>query len=196
MWWESGKRWRHWVVFYCFNCKSVEGFAYMCLVLVFTLCTILMSRLGPACWMWDYLRRSAQGGFFLPLSGGIDSSSSACLVASMCHLVVEAVNNGSESPSHNHSDMLKKKKKAAAVELLRVDDVSNIFLFEIYKDLSEERKKGVKMSWYCLFLIFPRRSMKLSCKVYMCVLKKKNWKHALFICTFLQSGQCCQTSSG
>ena len=26
--------------------------------------------LGPACWMWDYLRRSGMSGFFLPLSGG------------------------------------------------------------------------------------------------------------------------------
>ncbi|XP_050390944.1 glutamine-dependent NAD(+) synthetase [Patella vulgata] len=50
--------------------------------------------LGPACWLWDYLRRSKQGGFFLPLSGGIDSSSTACLVSSMCHLVCEAVAKG------------------------------------------------------------------------------------------------------
>ncbi|CAH1250576.1 NADSYN1 [Branchiostoma lanceolatum] len=49
---------------------------------------------GPACWLWDYLRRSGQGGFFLPLSGGIDSSSTACIVASMCHLVCQAVDNG------------------------------------------------------------------------------------------------------
>lgn len=27
--------------------------------------------LGPACWLWDYLRRSGQAGFFLPLSGGM-----------------------------------------------------------------------------------------------------------------------------
>lgn len=27
--------------------------------------------LGPACWLWDYLRRSSQAGFFLPLSGGM-----------------------------------------------------------------------------------------------------------------------------
>lgn len=27
--------------------------------------------LGPACWLWDYLRRSGQAGFLLPLSGGI-----------------------------------------------------------------------------------------------------------------------------
>ncbi|OWF50194.1 Glutamine-dependent NAD(+) synthetase [Mizuhopecten yessoensis] len=49
---------------------------------------------GPACWLWDYLRRSGQGGFFLPLSGGIDSSSTACIVASMCHKICEAVKNG------------------------------------------------------------------------------------------------------
>ncbi|WAR07702.1 NADE-like protein [Mya arenaria] len=44
-------------------------------------------NLGPALWLWDYLRRSGQGGFFLPLSGGIDSSSVACIVHSMCHLM-------------------------------------------------------------------------------------------------------------
>ncbi|XP_034933710.1 glutamine-dependent NAD(+) synthetase [Chelonus insularis] len=50
--------------------------------------------MGPACWMWDYLRRSCQGGFFLPLSGGIDSSSTACLVYSMCNMIVDAVEQG------------------------------------------------------------------------------------------------------
>ncbi|KAJ1827336.1 glutamine-dependent NAD(+) synthetase [Coemansia sp. RSA 2599] len=50
--------------------------------------------LGPACWLWDYLRRSRQGGFFLPLSGGIDSCSTALIVYSMCRLVVDACNRG------------------------------------------------------------------------------------------------------
>ncbi|XP_050067500.1 glutamine-dependent NAD(+) synthetase [Anopheles maculipalpis] len=50
--------------------------------------------LGPACWLWDYLRRSGQGGFFLPLSGGVDSSSTAIIVYSMCRLVVEAIEQG------------------------------------------------------------------------------------------------------
>lgn len=36
-------------------------------------------------------RRSGQGGYFLPLSGGVDSASSACIVHSMCRLVVQAV---------------------------------------------------------------------------------------------------------
>ncbi|XP_033217221.1 glutamine-dependent NAD(+) synthetase [Belonocnema kinseyi] len=50
--------------------------------------------LAPACWLWDYLRRSGQGGFFLPLSGGVDSSATACLVYSMCDLIVDAVKKG------------------------------------------------------------------------------------------------------
>jgi NAD+ synthase (glutamine-hydrolysing) len=43
--------------------------------------------MGPALWMWDYLRRSGARGFFLPLSGGADSAATAALIASMCRLV-------------------------------------------------------------------------------------------------------------
>jgi NAD+ synthase (glutamine-hydrolysing) len=49
--------------------------------------------LGPACWLWDYLRRSGAAGFLLPLSGGADSSSVATIVGAMCHLVYEAAPN-------------------------------------------------------------------------------------------------------
>ncbi|KAJ6261440.1 hypothetical protein Dda_4110 [Drechslerella dactyloides] len=52
--------------------------------------------LGPACWLWDYLRRSGTAGFFLPLSGGIDSCATATIVHSMCRLVIEAVENGDQ----------------------------------------------------------------------------------------------------
>src|SRR3954465_2578402 len=31
--------------------------------------------LRPACWLWDYLRRSGAAGFLIPLSGGIGTSS-------------------------------------------------------------------------------------------------------------------------
>ncbi|XP_060531013.1 glutamine-dependent NAD(+) synthetase isoform X2 [Cylas formicarius] len=51
---------------------------------------------GPACWLWDYLRRSGQGGFFLPLSGGVDSSSTALIVHSMCRLIMEIVQKGGD----------------------------------------------------------------------------------------------------
>ncbi|KAB0799157.1 hypothetical protein PPYR_07037 [Photinus pyralis] len=49
---------------------------------------------GPACWLWDYLRRCGQGGYFLPLSGGVDSSSTALIVYSMCSMIVAAVQAG------------------------------------------------------------------------------------------------------
>ncbi|KAJ3793549.1 hypothetical protein GGU11DRAFT_691580 [Lentinula aff. detonsa] len=46
--------------------------------------------LGPACWLWDYLRRSRTQGYFIPLSGGIDSCATAVIVYSMCRLVADA----------------------------------------------------------------------------------------------------------
>ena len=50
--------------------------------------------LGPACWLWDYLRRSGAAGYLLPLSGGADSSSTAALVGHMCQLAVLAARGG------------------------------------------------------------------------------------------------------
>lgn len=50
--------------------------------------------MGPACWMWDYLRRCNGTGFFLPLSGGIDSCATAVIVHSMCRLVVQEAAEG------------------------------------------------------------------------------------------------------
>lgn len=52
--------------------------------------------LGPACWLWDYLRRCNGSGFFLPLSGGIDSCATAVIVHSMCRLVVKEAGEGNE----------------------------------------------------------------------------------------------------
>lgn len=49
---------------------------------------------GPAAWLWDYLRRSGTSGYFLPLSGGADSSAVAAIVGSMCQMVVHAAKQG------------------------------------------------------------------------------------------------------
>jgi NAD+ synthase (glutamine-hydrolysing) len=57
----------------------------------------MTNRLGPACWLWDYLRRSRTQGYFLPLSGGIDSCATAVIVYSMCRLAVDAARSGSMS---------------------------------------------------------------------------------------------------
>ncbi|EFA83148.1 glutamine-dependent NAD+ synthetase [Heterostelium album PN500] len=51
---------------------------------------------GPACWLWDYLRRSGLNGYYLPLSGGADSAATAAIVAIMCQLVVMDVSKKSE----------------------------------------------------------------------------------------------------
>ncbi|KAI8909733.1 hypothetical protein EDD86DRAFT_206169 [Gorgonomyces haynaldii] len=48
---------------------------------------------GPACWLWDYLRRSKAGGFFLPLSGGVDSCATSLIVFSMCEMVYDNRND-------------------------------------------------------------------------------------------------------
>lgn len=54
--------------------------------------------LGPACWLWDYLRRcGGVSGYFLPLSGGIDSCATATIVYSMCRLVVADCAAGDET---------------------------------------------------------------------------------------------------
>lgn len=53
--------------------------------------------LGPACWLWDYLRRSGMGGFFVPLSGGADSSAVVAIVGSMCQLVLREIHAGNET---------------------------------------------------------------------------------------------------
>jgi NAD+ synthase (glutamine-hydrolysing) len=52
--------------------------------------------LGPACWLWDYLRRSKAAGFLIPLSGGIDSCSTATLVFSMCRIIMQALQDGNK----------------------------------------------------------------------------------------------------
>lgn len=49
---------------------------------------------GPACWLWDYLRRSGMAGFFIPLSGGADSAAVATQVGIMCQMVVAEAQAG------------------------------------------------------------------------------------------------------
>jgi len=49
---------------------------------------------GPASWLWDYLRRSGQAGFFVPLSGGADSAAVLAICGSMCQMVCAAAKAG------------------------------------------------------------------------------------------------------
>lgn len=51
---------------------------------------------APALWLWDYLRRSGARGFFLPLSGGADSSAVASIVGSMANIVFQDIQSGNQ----------------------------------------------------------------------------------------------------
>ncbi|EGC33152.1 glutamine-dependent NAD(+) synthetase [Dictyostelium purpureum] len=56
---------------------------------------------GPACWLWDYLRRSGLNGYFLPISGGADSAATAAIVGIMCQLVILDVKKGNKQVLHD-----------------------------------------------------------------------------------------------
>ncbi|ENN82260.1 hypothetical protein YQE_01365, partial [Dendroctonus ponderosae] len=73
---------------------------------------------GPACWLWDYLRRSGQGGLFLPLSGGIDSSSTATIVYSMCRMIVDNIQRIGEKSYHQN--IVIDKAVSACLEIFSV----------------------------------------------------------------------------
>ena len=49
---------------------------------------------APACWLWDYLRRSGASGFFLPLSGGADSGSVCIMVSLLTKLLYNNITEG------------------------------------------------------------------------------------------------------
>ncbi|PHJ23004.1 glutamine-dependent nad(+) synthetase, partial [Cystoisospora suis] len=66
--------------------------------------------LAPACWLWDYLRRSHAGGFFLPLSGGADSASVAVIAFFMCRIVMKNVREGNEQVISDVERILRKKR--------------------------------------------------------------------------------------
>ncbi|KAF7235783.1 hypothetical protein EG68_12080 [Paragonimus skrjabini miyazakii] len=73
-------------------CYKVNWFNHECSTYLSTPHTALLKpeeeiALGPSLWLWDMLRRSKSAGFFLCLSGGLDSASVACLVFSLCNQV-------------------------------------------------------------------------------------------------------------
>jgi len=51
---------------------------------------------GPACYLWDLLRKSGACGYFLPFSGGADSTATALIVYNMAYLVLETLEEKSQ----------------------------------------------------------------------------------------------------
>ncbi|KUI57806.1 Glutamine-dependent NAD(+) synthetase [Cytospora mali] len=52
---------------------------------------------AQAVFLWQYLTRTNSPGYFLPLSGGLDSSTVALFVYSMARMVLQAINNGEQT---------------------------------------------------------------------------------------------------
>lgn len=90
--------------------------------------------LGPACYLFDYLRRVGAAGFLLPLSGGIDSCATAVIIYSMCRLVMEAVNEGNEQVISDvkrltkHAPAMPKDAKEFCSQIFFVGDTCLCFL--------------------------------------------------------------------
>ncbi|CEF69535.1 Glutamine-dependent NAD(+) synthetase [Strongyloides ratti] len=59
---------------------------------------------GPPTYLWHYLRRSKQAGYFVPLSGGMDSATVATMVRLMCEHVVDCRKKYIEKYGPNKSD--------------------------------------------------------------------------------------------
>eukprot|EP00834_Sanchytrium_tribonematis_P000165 NODE_4_length_77007_cov_1.156642.p5 type:complete len:712 gc:universal NODE_4_length_77007_cov_1.156642:55802-57937(+) len=98
---------------------------------------------GPACYLWDYLRKSGLKGVFVPLSGGIDSCTIVLLVFSMCKIVCNAVSEGNKAVI---SDLLN------MVEALPEDefDLCNKILHTAYMSTEyssiETRKRAAQLA--------------------------------------------------
>lgn len=70
------------------------------------------------CVVWaSELLVCVQAGFLLPLSGGVDSSSTACIVHCMCVLLCRAVEGGSEYPPL-HLSCLNEEQSDSPLEML------------------------------------------------------------------------------
>lgn len=101
---------------------------------------------GPACWLWDYLRRSGASGFLLPLSGGADSASVAAIVGCMCQMVMRDI---------KHNELLERdvKKVCNMEDMSKVqspEDLANRILTTVYmgtvNSSSETRERASNLS--------------------------------------------------
>lgn len=94
--------------------------------------------------MWDYLRRSGARGFFLPLSGGLDSASVATMIGSMSHLVYKAI-----TEDHDEQVLKDLRRITRKPEFMPESpkEIAGELLVTVYmgtKNSSEETKKRAR----------------------------------------------------
>jgi NAD+ synthase (glutamine-hydrolysing) len=86
---------------------------------------------GPSAWLWDYLRRSKQRGYFLALSGGADSGSTATLVGIMCQRVYKEIAKGSTT----------EQGMATSTTPLRAFEQADDLVFDVQKTQEEKSQR-------------------------------------------------------
>ncbi|KAK6495103.1 glutamine-dependent NAD(+) synthetase [Arthrobotrys musiformis] len=93
---------------------------------------------GPACWLWDYLRRSGMSGFLCPLSGGIDSCSTAIVVYVMCHLVVNAIKSGDHTVTKDVQKMCATTDRSPDWLPTTAKELCNNLLHTVYMGMPQQ----------------------------------------------------------
>ncbi|KAH9844511.1 Glutamine-dependent NAD(+) synthetase [Teratosphaeria destructans] len=96
--------------------------------------------LGPACWLWDYLRRSGAKGFLVPLSGGIDSCATATIVYSMCRLVIAAIKSGNEVTIAD----VKRLSSLGNVSNLTAEQLCNSIFTTVFMGMEKQSSKDTR----------------------------------------------------
>ncbi|KZZ88906.1 Glutamine-dependent NAD(+) synthetase [Ascosphaera apis ARSEF 7405] len=96
--------------------------------------------LATGCYLWDYLNRSGQAGYLIPLSGGIDSCATAVMVYSMCRLAMEAVN------AKNAAVIEQVKRIAVYTEELpkTAQELCNQLFHSVYMGMSQQSSKETR----------------------------------------------------
>lgn len=87
---------------------------------------------GPACWLWDYLRRSGANGFMLPLSGGADSAAVATIVYTMCAMAVKECAAGNAQVRRDTERLLGRTLSEQDVAKLTAKTLCNSVLHTVY----------------------------------------------------------------
>eukprot|EP01038_Epipyxis_sp_PR26KG_P009692 gene9692-13045_t len=112
---------------------------------------------GPACWLWDYLRRSGAQGYLLPLSGGADSGSVMAIVRIMCLLAAQAYCEGDPQVQNDvtrlfssavnfDQEVFNKKYVLTGTEARILTSNANAEEFLVIKRTKKKKKNNSKIS--------------------------------------------------
>jgi NAD+ synthase (glutamine-hydrolysing) len=94
---------------------------------------------GPACWLWDYLRRSGASGYLLPLSGGADSASVAAIVRIMALMASRAALAGNRQVIQDIERIFKQNgTKSEVLSAISLNDDESARYCEVKTEVNED----------------------------------------------------------